>query len=238
MKILAIIPVRGGSKGIPQKNIRAFNGRPLIALSLEVAKQSSVVDRVIVSTESQEIADISLAHGVEVPILRPTEMAGDKSPVIDAVIHMLDYLRDHELYEPTHLLLLQATSPLRRASDIDAAVKLYKDRGADSLVSVCRTENALYVKREDDVLEPIVDSYRTSGNRQELPVCYKLDGSMIYLIRTDLLRETRSFFSGRLVGYEVERWRSIDLDEIEDFVVGELIHKHRNEIAEDIQNFK
>ncbi|MEK7655923.1 MAG: acylneuraminate cytidylyltransferase family protein [Patescibacteria group bacterium] len=238
MKILAIIPVRGGSKGIPQKNIRAFNGQPLIALSLEAAKQSSVVDRVIVSTESQEIADISIAHGAEVPILRPTEMAGDSSPVIDAVIHMLDYLRDREQYEPTHILLLQATSPLRRASDIDAAVQLYQERGADSLVSVCRTENALYFKREDDVLESVVDGYRTRGNRQELPVCYKLDGSMIYLVRTDLFRETRSFFSGRLVGYEVERWRAVDLDEIQDFVIGELIHKHRDEIAKDIQNFK
>ena len=237
MEILALIPARGGSRGIPKKNIRPFCGNPLIAYSIEAAKGSSTVARTIVSTDSEEIATLAKEYGAEVPILRPAELAGDTSPVVDAVIHMLDHLRDVEHWEPTHVLLLQTTSPMREAHDINAAVELYKKHDADSLVSICRTENGLYTKNADDIVETLYDGYASGTNRQTLAPCYKLDGSMLYLIKTPLLRRERSFVAGKLVGYEIERWRAVDLDDPQDFVLGELIYQHREQIAQYIKDF-
>jgi N-acylneuraminate cytidylyltransferase/CMP-N,N'-diacetyllegionaminic acid synthase len=236
MKLLALIPARGGSKGIPKKNIRPFAGKPLIAHSIEAGRGSKYVDRVIVSTDDPEIAEISRSFGAEVPVTRPAEIAGDESPVMDAVIHTLDYLRDQEGYEPTHLLLLQTTSPLRRSSDIDAAVALFKERDAESLVSMCRTENGLYTIDEDDAVHIEYDGYTTS-NRQMLPTCYRLDGCMLYLIDVKVLREKKSFLAGKLVSFIVPRWTAVDLDDPEDFIVGELLYAHREEIEQKIKNF-
>ncbi|MCR4256733.1 MAG: acylneuraminate cytidylyltransferase family protein [Candidatus Uhrbacteria bacterium] len=237
MKLLALIPARGGSKGIPKKNIRPFAGKPLIAHSIEAGKGSKYVDRVVITTDDAEIAEIAKSFGAEVPVLRPAEISGDKSPVMEAVIHMLDYLRDKEGYEPTHLLLLQTTSPLRRSSDIDAAVELFQNRGAESLVSMCRTENGLFTKDENDVVETVYDGYKSATNRQMLPKCYKLDGCMLYLIDVNVLREKRSFLGGKLIGFEIPRWRAVDLDDPEDFIVGELIHRNASDIEDKINAF-
>lgn len=237
MKLLALIPARGRSKGIPHKNIRPFAGMPLIAHTIEAAKGSTHVDRVVVSTDDQTIADVAREFGAEVPVLRPSELAGDTSPVMDAVIHMLDYLKVHESYEPTHVLLLQTTSPLRTTRDIEASIELYEKRDADSLVSMCRTEQGLYKKHADDTVETLHDGYSKNTNRQSLEPTYKLDGCMIYLIRTDILREKHTFLAGKIVGYEIPRWRAIDLDEPQDFVVGERIFRMQNEIEETIRNF-
>jgi len=237
VKILAMIPARGGSKGILHKNIRPFAGKPLIAHTIEAAKGSRRVDRVVVSTDDTKVADIAKECGAEMPILRPAEISGDKRPVTDAVIHMLDYLKDHESYEPTHVLLLQTTSPLRTSRDIDASVELYEKSGADSLVSMCRTEQGLFTKDDNGVVETLYDGYASGTNRQSLLPTYKLDGCMIYLIRTDILREHHSFIAGKLVGYEIPRWRAVDLDDPQDFVVGELIFKQRDELEKSIRNF-
>jgi N-acylneuraminate cytidylyltransferase/CMP-N,N'-diacetyllegionaminic acid synthase len=232
--ILALVPARGGSKGIPKKNIRPFCGKPLIAYSIAAAKGAPSVNRVVVSTDDAEIAAVAREYGAEVPVMRPPEMAGDKSPVIDAIIHMLDHLRDTEGYEPSRLLLLQTTSPLRESDDIEKAIRLLEERDGDSLVSVCRTENGLYTT---DALGTLYDGYAVSTNRQQLPKAYKLDGCMIYLIKTAVLRRERSLLGGKLVGYEIERWRAVDLDDPQDFVTGEMLYQNRETIAERIQNF-
>ena len=237
MKILALIPARGGSKGIPKKNIRPFNGKPLIAHSIECAKRSSHVDRIVVTTDSEEIAEVARTYGAEVPFLRPAELAGDTSKVMDAVIHALETLKATDGYEPTHVLLLQTTSPLRTPEDIDRAVELLAARNADALVSVCRTENLLLTKDDDDALTVLNAEQLGTTNRQLLPKYYKLDGCMIYLIKTEVLVRERSFFAGKLVGYEIERWRAVDLDESQDFVVGELIARHADDIAKNIDQF-
>lgn len=237
LNILAIIPARGGSKGIPKKNIRPFCGKPLIAYSIEAAKAASSVSRIIVSTDNEEIVATARAYGAEVPTMRPSEMSGDKSPVINAALHMLDYLRDTEGYNPSHVLLLQTTSPLREASDIEKAVELLREHAGDSLVSLCRTENGLYSMNADNVVDTLYGGYVSSTNRQMLPKTYKLDGCMIYLIKTDVLRRERSFLGGKLIGYEIARWRAIDLDEPEDFVLAELVYQHRDELAKRIKDF-
>ncbi|MDO8522307.1 MAG: acylneuraminate cytidylyltransferase family protein [bacterium] len=236
-EILAIIPARGGSKGIPRKNVRMFGGKPLIAHTIDAAKEAPSVNRIIVSTDDAEIARVSKECGAEVPFLRPRELATSASKVVDAVIHLLEKLKADEAYEPTYILLLQPTSPLRTSEDVERAVKLFFDAEADSLVSVCRTENVLMTKDAEDVLTVQNPELLSSPNRQELPAFYKFDGSMIYLTKTEILLKEHSFIAGKLVGYEIPRWRGADMDELQDFVVGELIFKNKDEIERAIQDF-
>ncbi len=235
-KLLAIIPARSGSKGIPGKNIRPFCGKPLIAYSIEAAKGAPSVSRIIVDTDSEEIAAVAKALGAEVPYLRPAELASDSAKLIDSTSHLLDRLKADEGYEPTHVLLLQPTSPMRTSEDIENAVALMKKRGAKNVISVCRTEYIYMTKDENDTLR-LLDVAAASAARQEMPQYYKFDGSMIYLIEVKTLRESKSFAGGDPVGYVIERWRGVDLDEPEDFVVGELIYKNREAIAERLKHF-
>lgn len=237
MKILALIPARGGSKGVLKKNIRPLCGKPLIAYSIEVAKASPFVDRVMVSTDDEEIATIAKACGAEVPFMRPAELAGDTSKVMDAIVDHLERLKNTEGYEPTHLLLLQTTSPLRRSSDIDRAVELFNMREADSLVSMCPTENYLFTKDDEDRLTRVQNAVPVGANRQQSTKCYRLDGCMIYLIKTDVLLRERSFLAGKLIGYEIEKWRALDIDEPQDFVLSEYVKRHEAEIEAEIASF-
>lgn len=236
-KILAIIPARGGSAGIPRKNIRPFSGKPLIVHTIEAAKNSPSVERIVVSTDSEEIASVALDYGAEVPFLRPPELATNESSIVDAVIHLVASLKEREQYQPSHILLLQPTSPLRTSEDIEKAVRLFFDSNADSLVSICRTENLLMTKADDDTISVTNREMLRSPNRQELPRYYKLDGSMLYLVKTDVFLRERSFLSGKLVGYEIPRWRAVDIDEPQDFIVGERIFKAQNEIEREIRDF-
>ena len=237
MEILAVIPARAGSAGIPKKNIKLFAGKPLIAYSIEAARASLSVGRIIVSTDSEEIAAIAKDYGAEVPYLRPAELSTASSRVVDAVMHLLEYLKQNEDYRPSHVLLLQPTSPLRTRDDIEKAVALLKSSDADEVVSVTRTENVLMTKDKEGVLTVQDQQLLNSPNRQELPAYYKFDGSMIYLIKTDVLEKERSFFAGKVVGYEIPRWRGVDLDEPQDFVVGELVFKHKDDIERQLRDF-
>lgn len=238
MKILAIIPARGGSKGIKNKNIRLFGGKPLLAHTIECAKKSKFVNRLIVSTDSAKIAQISKKYGAEVPFLRPAELAQDKSKVVDAVVYLLNKLKKDEQYQPDYIVLLQSTSPLRTTADIDNALKLCFKRRADAVVSLCPTEQLLFTKDKNDFLKIVVDKrFLSSTNRQELPPTYKLDGSMIYAIKTGVFLAEKFFLTGKLVGYIIPRWRAVDLDEVQDFVVGELIFRQRKQLERRIEHF-
>jgi CMP-N-acetylneuraminic acid synthetase len=237
LRILAIIPARGGSKGIPHKNIRRFAGKPLIAHTIGAARSSRFVDRIVVSTDDKKIAAVARAYGAEVPFMRPKPLANDKSSIIDALIYTLEKLENDEGYIPTHLLLLQPTNPMRTADDIKNAVALMKKRRADSVISVCRTENLLITKDETDRLTILNPKLLKQPNRQQLPNYYKLDGCMIYLTDARKFRKERSLFAGKLVGYEIERWRAVDLDEPQDFVVGELVYKQQARVRRTLKTF-
>lgn len=238
MELLAIIPARGGSKGVKNKNIRIFNGLPLLAHTIKELKKVNDIGRVIVSTEDKKIKTIAEKYGAEVPFMRPIELARAKSEVVDAMIDLIKKLRIKEGYYPDYVMLLQVTSPLRAAEDIKKAINLYFDKKADSLVSVCRTENLLFTKGKNDVLHILNPEFLISSNRQQLPDVYKLDGPMLTLTRTDLLFKNRSDMSGKLIGFEVERWKAVDIDEPEDFVIGELLHKNYKTIKNKIKKFK
>jgi N-acylneuraminate cytidylyltransferase/CMP-N,N'-diacetyllegionaminic acid synthase len=239
MKILAIIPARGGSKGIPDKNIRDFCGKPLIAHTIECAKKSQYVNRVIVSTDSEKIAEISKKYGAEVPFLRPEDLSQDKSKVVDAIAHLVDKLKTDEGYVPDYVVLLQTTSPLRFSSDIDAALLLCFKRNADAVVSLCSTEQLLYTKDENDRLVLVSsEEFLKSTNRQQLPPTYKLDGSMVYAIKTEVFMNKRTFLPENLVGYVIPRWRAVDLDEPQDFIIGEILKNNLENISSALINFK
>lgn len=237
MKILAVIPARGGSKGIKNKNIKKLNGEPLIWYTIKEAKKSKYLDRVVVSTDSRQIAEISKKCGAEVPFLRPPELAQDKSSAMDAVIHLILDL-DKKRYKPDAVMLLQPTSPLREVEDINQAVELFKNEQADSLVSICQTENLLFTKDKDDNIKIMNPEFLYTGNRQELPKVYKLDGSMIYLAKTEILLREKSFLAGKLVGYEIPRWRAIDLDEPQDFILAGVVLKNKKAIIQKLKKFK
>jgi CMP-N-acetylneuraminic acid synthetase len=152
---------------------------------------------------------------------------------------LLDKLNRDEAYSPVYILLLQPTSPLRLETDIDKALELMFKRRADAIVSVCGTEQLLFTKNDHDRLILLSNkNFLSSTNRQQLPPTYKLDGSMIYGIKTSVFLKRRSFLSGKLVGYVIPRWRAVDLDEPEDYVVGEIIFKNFLLINKKIKNFK
>lgn len=238
LKVLAIIPARGGSKGIKNKNIRPFCGQPLLNYTVAVAKRSKYINRIVVSTEDEFIAAVSRAAGAEIPCLRPAELAQDASDATDAFLHMLAYLKEHEGYAPDYLVELQVTSPLRLAEDVDGAFELMRRRGADAIVSVCRTEQLLYTKDENDALQLVSKpDFLVSTNRQALPPTYKLDGCMVYIVKVDVFVQKKTDMPPGVLGYEIPRWRAVDLDDPQDFVVGELIYENREQIAKRINEF-
>ncbi len=240
MKILAIIPARGGSQGIKNKNIRNFSGQPLISHTIKVAKKSKFINRLVVSTNDLEIAKISKKYGAEIPVLRPLEISGSTSKVADAIVHMLDFLKNKENYIPDYLVLLQTTSPLRETVDVDGAISLLlsNKKNANATVSVCVTEPLLYIVGEKGHLKLVSsEDFLKTTNRQELPKTYKLDGSMVYVVKTPVFLKLRTFLPPRTLGYVVPRWRAIDLDEPEDFVTGEIICKNKTKIKNKINKF-
>lgn len=240
MEILAIIPARGGSKGIIGKNIRPFGGKPLLAHTIEQAKASSKISRVIVSTDSEKIAEVARQYGAEVPFLRPPSLAKDTSQVADAIMHLLEKLRADEGYVPSYVVMLQTTSPLRTVGDINEALKRLLDSNAEALVTLCATEQLLYTIDNRFRLHLVSDRiFLQSTNRQELPSTFMLNGAMVYAIKTDVFLRDKSFFKGDLIGYVVEdTWRSIDLDEPADFVVAELLYNNLTQIENKIKKFK
>jgi CMP-N-acetylneuraminic acid synthetase len=223
LKTLALIPARGGSKGIPRKNIKPMAGKPLIAWTIEAALNAQLVDAVVVSTDDAEIAEISRQWKAQIPFMRPPELAQDDTPGIDPVLHALDKLPGYDA-----VLLLQPTSPLRTAADIDACIRLAHSKQAPSVVSVCEPEQHPYwmYKMDPELgLASLIDVpafYR----RQDLPAVYALNGALYYA-HADWLRAHRSFEAENTVGYVMPRERSVDIDTLLDWKIAELLITER-----------
>ncbi len=218
---VAIIPARGGSKGIPGKNIKFFAGKPLIFWTIKVAKDCNFIDKVIVSTDDEETAKISLSFGAEVPYIRPKELASDTSPIIDTVKH---FLKSNE--RASEILLLQPTSPLRKTSDISNIVKRKIDKNCDSIVSITEAFSHPYLCYKLSISGKI-SSFMHKKNlkrRQELPDIYCLNGS-IYLANRKFLLEKNSFIDEGTLGYLMPQERSIDIDNIYDWEIAETLFR-------------
>jgi len=223
-KVLAIIPARGGSKGLPRKNIRPLLGKPLIAWTIEQALASKYLDRVIVSTEDEEIAKISKKFGAEVPFMRPKELATNEAKGIDVVLHTINWMdKNNKFYDL--IILLQPTSPLRTSEDIDKAIELLLLKKAKSIVSVCKTKHHPYWSNtlpEDRCMKDFIKREIMNKNRQELPIFYRLNGA-IYLSHCNYLKEQRSFLSKQTFAYIMSQWRSVDIDNKLDLELAKIL---------------
>ena len=223
-RILAIIPARGGSKGIPRKNIKLLNGKPLIAYTIEEAKKSKYLDRVVVSTEDMEIAHVSKKFGAEIPYLRSEELAQDNSPTIDCVIDVVKWLEKNEGYNPDYVCLLQCTSPLRTYQDIDCTIEKAINSNTDGSISVCEAEVNPYWTNtfNGEILEYFMEEGKKINRRQDLPKIYRINGA-IYVIKTSILIENKTFDTNKMTGYIMSNKRSIDIDNEIDFKYAELV---------------
>lgn len=227
IKILTVIPARGGSKGLPGKNIKHLINKPLIAWSIEQGMGSKYVNEVIVSTDSEEIADIARQYGARVPFLRPSHLAQDTSSTKDVLIHLIEELeKKGEFYD--YLLLLEPTSPLRETSDIDASIEiLVNTQGARSIVGVSRVEGQHPVfcitLTENGFLES--KNQFATFRRQDIDELYFYEGS-IYLSEIQAYKESGSFYHEQTLGYRVPKWKSFEIDDEVDFIIVEALLKN------------
>jgi len=221
MKTLGIIPARGGSKGIPKNFIKLLNGKPLIAYTLEAAL-SSTIDRVVVSTDCQEIAQVAKQFGVEV-IIRPSELAKDSTPTLPVLQHIVNNI--NETFDA--VVTLQPTSPLRVAKHINEAIELFKnDDMADSLVSVIEVPHNYMPEKLMDIKGKYLVGNSEAKRRQEINRAYARNGAAIYITKASRL--DKYIFGGNILPYFMSKINSIDVDYIEDWEIVECLLKNRH----------
>ena len=228
MKVLGIITARGGSKGIPGKNLKPLAGRPLLDYSIDAANDTPL-DRLILSTEDKKIADAARSMGCEVPFLRPAELARDETPHLPVIQHAVKWLQDNEGYQPDIVLTLQPTSPLRSAADIAAALRMLELSDADSVVSVTEVgahAHPMRMLKVDDhgfaklfaTGEPV---RKRINRRQDLPKAWVMNGA-IYACRAAVLFAAEpSLYGDRVVAYPMPAERSISIDDLDDWAAAE-----------------
>lgn len=223
--VSAIIPARGGSKGLSGKNIIELCGKPLIAWSIEAAKACRSIDQFIVSTDDKRIADVAKEYGAEIPFMRPAELASDTASAMDVIFHALHWFEKYENYRPAYILLLQPTSPLRKVADIEGAITTIKNQGARAVVSVCECDHhPWWANRlsEDGNMKNFVSPEILNKPRQDLPIFYRLNGA-IYLSETDYLYECNGFIGMETLAHKMPKERSIDIDSHIDFKLARLL---------------
>jgi CMP-N,N'-diacetyllegionaminic acid synthase len=228
-KILAIVPARAGSKGLPGKNVKSLLGKPLVGWSIDAGKNSKYIDDLIVSTDSEEIASQSREFGAEVPFIRPSEFSTDTASSIDVILHSVDWLAEHKRnYEI--VVLLEPTSPLRETVDIDQAIELMHEHSATSVVSICCTESMhpmfMFHLNSNGILSPFSGNHPNNLRRQDINPIYFIDGT-IYCSSIETLKFNRGFYHEKTYGYVVPKWKSLEIDDDDDFVMVEALMKAR-----------
>jgi len=213
MSTIAIVPARAGSKGIKGKNIVPFLGAPLIGHTLVQAQASEKLDHVFVSTDGEEIAQVSREYGVDI-IRRPEELAGDQATTESALLHALEEIRQNEVSVET-VVLLQCTSPLRRAHDIDEAISLVKEEEFDSALSCCENHNFLWQGAVDDGVEPINYDPQNRARRQDFAMQYQENGS-IYVMDVEILDQDECRLGGKIGVHKMPELLSFEIDEPKD----------------------
>ena len=221
--VLAIIPARGGSKGVKDKNIKDLNGKPLISHTIINASRSKYIDKVLVSTDSIKIAEISKLFGAHVPFLRPDEISGDDAKTIDAVIYTIEKLKEvTEQYDI--LILLQPTSPLRTTQDIDNALEIFLESSMQSLVSVCKvTESPVLMRTINNNMPKKILNINSTIRRQDMPQFYRVNGAIYINYIKEISRETS--FNDNVIPFVMSIQNSIDIDSIDDFMLAEKFLK-------------
>jgi CMP-N-acetylneuraminic acid synthetase len=227
--VLAIIPARGGSKGLPGKNIRDLCGKPLIGWSIEKAKRSRHLDVVLVTTDSPDIANVSRRHGAVVPFLRPVELATDEASTHDVIRHALAYYRVDKRQEFDYTVLLEPTSPLREDDDIDRMLEALDSRAGefDAIVSVGRVgEHPAIMKRllDDGRIEPFCSDLAQTTRRQDNAPAYFPFG-VAYIAKTRALLDENTFYTRRCMAFPIKRYQNYEIDDVYDWVCVESVMK-------------
>ncbi len=226
MKVLGLIPARGGSKGVPGKNIKVLCGKPLLAYTAESALSAKRLARTILSTEDETIAEIGRSLGLDVPFMRPVELAEDTTATFPVVLHAITALeRQGESYDA--VCLLQPTNPFRRGEDIDNCIDLLETSGADSVISVLpvpETYNPkwVYFRSPAGNLVLATGDAEPIARRQDLPAAFNRDGS-IYIVRRNVLTEYGNLYGSRVQGYELDPQRCVNIDTNEDWTLAEQL---------------
>lgn len=219
-RVLAIIPARGGSKGVPRKNIRMVAGKPLIAWTIDEAKKSRYIDSLILTSEDPEIIKVAHECGCEVPFIRPSELSLDETSGIEPVLHAIESLPGYD-----YVVLLQPTSPLRISDDIDTCLDMCINNGVTSAVSLTEPDKHpfwMYYRAENGQITSVLDPVRNFDRRQDLPHVYALNGA-VYVAECKWLMENRTFVSPETLGYVMAKERSLDIDTEMDLTLANFI---------------
>jgi CMP-N,N'-diacetyllegionaminic acid synthase len=229
-RILAVILARAGSKGLPSKNIKSICGKPLIAWSIEVGLNSIYIDEVMVSTDCPLIAEVARKHGASTPFIRPSNLATDESTSFDAIHHTIDFYKQKLKKEFDYLVLLEPTSPLRTSKDVDCAIEMLINSGRESIVGICKTESQnpafLVVKDKQNLISGYLNKEIKVIRRQEIEDIFFLEGT-VYISKVKTYMEKKTFYHQSTIGYEVEKFKSLEIDDMDDFVMVEAIMKHK-----------
>ncbi|QWR77704.1 acylneuraminate cytidylyltransferase family protein [Candidatus Magnetomonas plexicatena] len=238
MDVLAIIPARGGSKGLPRKNLRPLCGKPLIHYTLEAVSESKTITKAILTTDSDEIIETCRSFPyIEIPFKRPPELARDDTPMLPVVAHAVEFLENSQNYRPDYIVLLQPTSPLRTHIHIDEALQLLLTHNeADSVVSVVELPHNCnpfsIMKYDGRYLQPFMQYDESKNLRQLKPSFYARNGAAIYAATYECLMAKKSFFGDTVLPYFMKKEESIDIDDEFDFFVAEtLISQRAKDIA-------
>ena len=238
-RILGLIPARGGSKGVARKNIRSLGGKPLLQYTTEVAFTAQLLSHVILSTDDDEIAKLGQRCGVDVPFMRPAQLAQDDTPMLPVVQHALRYLEDQGKRFDA-VCLLQPTNPLRRAEDIDECIRLLDSSGADAVVTVLPVPSEYnphwtYFRDPQNNLSLCLGEATPITRRQDLPRAFHRDGS-VYVTRRNVIMKENSLYGNRTVGHEVEPKWSVNIDSPGDWERAETLlatcHKDNRLLAQ------
>lgn len=228
--VLGLIPARGGSRGLPRKNLRLLLGRPLIAYTIAAARSAASLDRVVVSTDDAEIAAVARAEGAEVPFLRPAELATDAAATLPVVQHALAALGEHDGYAPDAVALLEPTAPLRSSEQVDVAVARLFEAGADAVVGVAEVPHHFHPFKlrvlRDDRLHRFMDLVPLPARRQDLPPLHYVNGA-IYVTRTPVILGG-SLYGDRICPLVMAREDSIDIDDEVDLLLAETLLARRS----------
>jgi CMP-N-acetylneuraminic acid synthetase len=228
MSTVACIFARSGSKGIPNKNIRNFNGKPLITWAVELALQVKQIDRVYVSTDSEEIAEIAKSAGAIVPFIRPTELATDESPEWDSWQHFIKFLEGTDGKLPDVFISLPTTSPLRTMTDVENCINEFDKGLSDFVIGITQSERSPYfnmVKKDaNNLVDLVIRECNQYSRRQETPEVFDIT-TVCYVGKPETILTKNSIFEGRVAGVEIPRERSIDIDTPLDFQIAEFLHK-------------
>lgn len=230
--VLAIVPARGGSKGIPYKNICQLKGKPLIAWTIEEAHKSAYIDRLILSSDDQKIIEVAREYRCEVPFVRPKELARDDTPGTDPVTHAIQALeRKYDI-----VVLLQPTSPLRTVTDIDGCIEFYSQKQANVCVSVCESHKPpfwMFFLDDRGIMRSILSGGERITRRQDFPKSYVINGA-VYVASIPWFLEYKRFLTDETIAYVMKQENSIDIDSDIDFeIAGALIEKRKKDGKED-----